>query len=180
MDPERVGVFLSEPPKSVTITPKGKLINLQDEIGISLAIPKGAAVSEAEIDIATSFSVDSEVPNDAVSVSPAYIIEASTKIEFLKNIEVKLQHMHLAKTDEKPRDLVVYMASFTPGSETSAVGKFEEMAATNVEFEGCFAVIKMRSLDSCALMVGRRKGEGSTAGKIGTLAMLCIPVVCDL
>lgn len=54
VDPKHPELVLSAPPRKVTITPRAKEINLEDEIGISLSIPANAIAEDEHL--TTSFS----------------------------------------------------------------------------------------------------------------------------
>ena len=76
-DAKLPGVILSEPPRKVNITSRGKEANFLDEMGMSLSIPKNATTKDEQLDLATSFSGAYETPNDICPVSPAYGYEDS-------------------------------------------------------------------------------------------------------
>lgn len=161
------GVILShsQPLRAVTITPRGKEIDLEDEIGISISIPRDAVAKIAQLNIATSFSGAYETPGGMESVSPAYIIDGK-EVEFSKDVEVKLQHTANLETAEDCRDMVVMEACSTPTySDSTPVYKFEELEGTKVEFDlgNSSAVIKGRSFSSVYKIfktVKRRLSQG--------------------
>ena len=166
-DPKLPGVILSEPPRRVNITSRGKEANFLDEMGMSLSIPKNATTKDEQLDLATSFSGAYETPSDICPVSPAYVIKSTESIEFSKEVVVKLQHTANIVTEEDYKDIVVMKASSSPkkrsstSSRSSSNGggithKFEEVRGTKVEFGPGYVVMKMKSFFSSIFKVGKR------------------------
>lgn len=152
-----------EPLKHVTITPRGKEIDLEDEIGMSLSIPSGAVTKDVKIEIAAGFAGTWKIPEGMEPVSPAYIINTKNAV-FSKDIEVKLQHVANLETSKDCKNMVVVKASSTPtydGGTSGPVYKFEELKGVKVEYDQGnrnFAVMKIRSFS--ILKVLRRISQG--------------------
>lgn len=174
VDSKLPGVILSEPVKEVTITSRGKEIDLEDEIGVSISIPRNSTIREEKIVIATSFSGAYEIPDEAEAVSPAYIIETDVEVKFSKDVEVKFQHAANLKTVDDCRDMVVLMAALQKGS--SAVSKFEEMNGNYVKFSpgNRYVVLKLRSLVPSTFKVARKKSDDITTGELLAIATYCM------
>ena len=163
--------MLLEPLQRVKITPRGKEIDLQYEIGLSLSIPEDSLKnSDEDIQLASSFAANYKIQSDASDkvkpVSPAYIIRTTaTTIKFDKDVSIKLQH-----TAKDSKDMVVLKADIPEegrSRQTSTTPVFVEMRDPDVEVktgEQC-VVLKLRSLSSSSYMVGKKKMEsGDSAG----------------
>ena len=148
---------MSEPLRKVTFTSSGKEIDLKEEMGMAISIPSGAPFKDEEIELAASFSGAYKTPEDVTSVSPAYIIETSSKMEFRKEIEVKIQHTANIKTEEDQQNLTVMKASSTH-LEKDSVRKFEEMKETKLKCTSNYIIMKMKSIVSAIYKVVK-KGE---------------------
>ena len=164
MDPRIPEAILSETPRKIAITPKGSEISLHNEIGMSISIPKDAMVSEEQIHLATSFAGAYSIEGNVESVSPAYIIDTAKKIEFSKDVEVKLQHTANLETAEDYRDMVVLKANSTPSQSdysSTSVQELKELDGVKVEFSAHYVVMKVKSFVSSIFKVGKRKRKKS-------------------
>lgn len=168
LDPKLPGVILSEPPRQKTITSKGGEIDLEEEIGSSIVVPRNSTARDEPVDFATGFSGLYELPEGVESVSPAYLIKTTKKVKFSKDIAVRLQHNANLQTAEDCKAMVFLKASVTPthkGSNSSL--KFEEIKGTKAEFsqgKSNFGVIKLKHLFSW-FKIGRKKRKNSGKGK---------------
>jgi len=173
-DPKLPGAILSEPPRRITITPRGKEANLQEEMGVAISVPRNATVRDEHVDISTSFAGAYETPEGIASVSPAYTIETSREVKFNQSVEVRLAHTANLETAEEQKDVVVMKASCTPsqqGAASNAVHRFEEMEGTRLTFRPRCVVMKVKHFVSSIFKVGRRKKRrGSTEGTEGEWA----------
>ena len=158
------GIIFSnlDPLKPVTITPRGKEIDLEDEIGMSISIPSGAVTREVQIHIAVSFAGAYVIPEYMEPVSPAYIIDTKNAV-FCKDVEVRIQHMAKLETSEECEDKVVMKASTSPTyiDGTGPVYKFEELQGVNMKFDRGrhFAVIKIRKFSILKVLRRLRRGR---------------------
>lgn len=94
---------MSQPLRRFTVTPRGKQVDLQDEMGISISIPRNATAEEQQMMIGASFAEAYETPGHLDIVSPAYIMETSGKIN---DVEVKLAHNANLKAVEDHKMMV--------------------------------------------------------------------------
>ena len=143
-------------------------MNLQDTLGLSLSIPKGAVAEGADITVATGFSGGPELPDDVESVSPAYLFETVTTIEFSKDVSLKLQNAANLETAEGCKDMVVLQASIDPSQRSGPVQVYKHVEGTTIEFseKGHFGVVKIRSLfSSCYRIVKKKHGDSPGHGK---------------
>lgn len=167
------GVIWSEPPRQVTITPDGGDINLEEEMGVSLCIPKNATAQNKQLDLAVSFSEAHEMPDGMKPVSPGYIIATGDqeKMQFKKNILLKLQHTAHLATAEDCKDMVVLKAILPPLQQSGAsspVSRFEEMKGGSVDFNQGMrrhGIIRRKHLSNSVIKIAKRKRKGKATGR---------------
>ena len=165
--PKLPGVAFSKLPQQETITPEGREINLEEEIGASISVPKEAVLEDKHIQITSSLSGSFLLPDDVESVSPSYLIKTTKKMEFSKEVDVRLQHTANLETEEDCKDMVFLKASLSPrdsGSKAGPVYKFEEIKEKEVEFspgKRRFGMIKLKQLFSW-FKIGRKKKESKS------------------
>lgn len=101
-----------EHPRQETITCKEREINLEDDIGVFLVIPKDSIGADEELNLAIrpSFSGPFAMPDGVEPVSPAVLVEPDQKVKLRKNIGVRLQHCSEGEEDGD-KDLVFMRAS---------------------------------------------------------------------
>ena len=157
--------MLLEPLKKVNITPRGKEIDLQYEIGLSISIPEDSLRnSDENLKLASSFATNFKIQSDESErvikpVSPAYIIRTTAKIKFDKDVSITLQH-----TAKDSKDMVVLKADIPEEGrphQTSSVPEFAELKDPDVDIktgEQC-VVLKLTSLSSSSYMIGKKKTE---------------------
>lgn len=68
------GVLVSQPVKETTVTPRGKELFLEEEMGASISFPRKSVTKNTKLGITTSISGSFDLPENMVSVSPAYVI----------------------------------------------------------------------------------------------------------
>lgn len=128
-----------------------------------MSIPKDSVVKAEQVTLATAFSEGpQEIPDEVESVSPAYLIQAITTIEFSKDVLMKLQHVANLETAEDCEDMVVLQAGICPLHDgSSAVHIYKQVEGTTVEFteNGQFGVIRLKSLFSTSYKIGKKKRE---------------------
>jgi hypothetical protein len=138
--------------KETTISPRGREIYLEEEIGASVSIPKNAIANDTRLGIATSISGSYDIPGSIKSVSPAYVVSTDGKVEFDKDVTMRMQH-----TASESEDLVLLVADATP-----ADNRYEFRVSMDSRVE-CYAgkmhfgVIKVKSLFSQLLKIGKQK-----------------------
>ena len=76
------------------ITCAGKVIDLEDDIGLSIVIHADSISKDESLDlmIQPSFSGPFEMPDDIEPTSPAYLIEIRKKIHLKKPLSVRMKH----------------------------------------------------------------------------------------
>ena len=148
------GVLLSQATKETMVTPRGKEISLEEEIGASISFPRNSVTENTSLGIATSFSGSYDLPKDMVSVSPAYVINMDERVEFREDVTMRMRHT------ANSEDLVLLVADATP---TDNRYKFRVSMDSRVEcYAGKrqFGVVKMKSLFSQLFKIGKKRCEG--------------------
>ena len=105
--------FEPAPPKQEIITPKGGEINLKDEIGATLSIPRNSTAKDEQVNFSTGFSGSCEMPEGVESVSPAYLIKTTNEVEFHEPVDLTLQHTSYLQTAEDCKEMMFLKASIT-------------------------------------------------------------------
>ena len=145
----------------MAITSVAKEIDLKEEMGMAISIPRNAAAREEQIELTASFSGAYKLPEDVTSVSPAYILETRREVEFRKDVEVTMQHTASLQTAEDRQDMIVMKAtSKTPNetpSQRGSIRMFEEMKGAKLELTPHYAKMKVKRFVSSVFKIGRRK-----------------------
>ena len=102
-----------EPPRQVTITPKGGKIDMKNEMGIAITFSRNSTAKDEQVNLATGFSGSCEMPEGVESVSPAYLIKTTKEIEFREPVDLTLRHVSSLKTAEDCKEMVFLKASST-------------------------------------------------------------------
>ena len=142
-----------------------KEIDLKEEMGLAISIPRNAAVRDEQIEITASLSGAYEVPEDVTSVSPAYIIKTSREVEFRKDVDVTMQHTARLQAAEDEQDVIVMKATVKTPSQRGSIRKLEEMKEAKLECTPGCVKMKVKSFVSSVFKVGRRKSKSKTKGK---------------
>lgn len=120
------------------ITCAGKVIDLEDDIGLSIVIHADTISKDESLDlmIQPSFSGPFEMPDDIEPTSPAYLIEIRKKIHLKKPLSVRMKHY---AGDQMKEKMVFLRASSDPeyrGSEPVYVFKEVEDAMGRFNNDG--------------------------------------------
>lgn len=121
-NPAFPGILFSDGAKKETVTTNAKKIDLLEEVGISLTIPKDALPSTdppLDLHVQPCFSGSFQVPKDVELVSPAYIVKPSREVVLEKDVSVKLCHHANLETEQDCRDMVFLSASKPPHTKTA-------------------------------------------------------------
>ena len=117
------------PLRQETITSEGGEINLMDEIGATLYIPKNSTNKDEQVNFAAGFSGSYEMPAGVESVSPAYLIKTTNEVEFREPVDLTLQHNSNLQTAEDCKEMVFLKASIpsTAHKDSDSRLKFEKI-----------------------------------------------------
>ncbi len=133
------GVLLSESVTKQKVTLLECCVDRLQESGFSLTFPKDSLPSSdppLEVSIQPCFSGPYELPDNIDLASPAYVIKPSRKVNFIKDVTLKIRHYANLQTDEDCTDMVFLTASSSPKfRESKPVYVFKEMKAANVSFK---------------------------------------------
>ena len=93
-----------------------KEIDLEDDIGISIVVPKDSLPPDESVDLVIQpcFSGSFKMPEDIEPASPAYLIEINKKVELKKSLLVKIQHYANLQTEEDCNSMVFLRANSDP------------------------------------------------------------------
>ncbi len=157
------GVLVSEGVTKLNVTPLESCVDLLRESGFSLSFPQDSLSSSdppLEVSIQPCFSGPFELPDNIELVSPAYVIKHSRKVNFIKDVTLKIRHYANLQTDEDCKDMVFLTASSSPKfRDSNPVYVFKEMKAANSSFkpneEEPVGEIALRHF--CISLLGRRK-----------------------
>ena len=119
--------LLFEPLNQVTITSEGGEINLKDEIGVTITIPRNSSDKDEQVNLATGFSGSCEIPEGMESASPAYLIKTTNEVEFNEPVDVTLQHTSNLQTAEDCKEMVILEASCITHEDSNSILSFEKI-----------------------------------------------------
>ncbi len=132
-------VLVSEGVTKKKVTPLESCVDRLQDSGFSLAFPKDSFPSSdppLEVSIQPCFSGPFQLPDNIELVSPAYVIKPNRKVNFIKDVTLKIRHYANLQTDEDCADMVFLTASSSPKfRESKPVYVFKEMKAANVSFK---------------------------------------------
>ena len=100
--------------KHVGLSCAAKVIDLEDNIGISIVVPQDSLPPDEAVNLAIqpSFSGSFEMPEGIEPASPAYLIEITKKkVELKKSLLVKMQHYANLQTEEDCNSMVFLQAN---------------------------------------------------------------------
>ena len=150
------------PPRQETITSKGGEINLKDEIGATLSVPRNSTAKDEQLNLAVRFSGSYEMPEGVESVSPAYLIKTTNEVEFHEPVDLTLQHTSYLQTAEDCKEMVILKASITSTAHEDSDSrlKFEnidnDIAAVKFSPGERHGELKLKKLSSW-LKIGRKQ-----------------------
>ena len=131
--PSRRKEFEPEPLRQETITSKGGEINLKEEIGVTLSIPRNSTTKEEQVNFVTGFRGTCEMPEGVGSASPAYLIKTTNEVEFRENIDMTLQHTSNLQTVDDCEEMMFLKAS-TTSEDSDSILSFEIIDSADVKF----------------------------------------------
>ena len=164
-DPDYEGILFSKGPQKISISPDNRIIDLEEEIGISLSFPEKSLPptdSSLEFYIRPCFSGPFELPEHYTFMSPVYIIEPSREVEFREKVTVRINHHAYLQSEEDCEDMVFLTASTTPEHrESGPVYVFRETQGAEGLFkpgeEQPFGEVKLNHF-CCGALCKRTEG----------------------
>ena len=138
------------------------------DIGISISFPDDSLhlAESLDLSIHPCFCGPFQLPDGYESASPAYLIRHSKKVEFQKDITVKIHHYTCLLSEQDCEDMVFLSASSTPVyRESSPVYIFREIQGAKGEFRPGDQVGQIGLRHFCIMKVGKRGKKGKKKKK---------------
>ena len=161
------GIVFWDLPIHCHITSQGATIH-SPHTGISLSIPEQAlGSSERGVDllIHPCFSGPFELPAGYESVSPAYLIQPSRRVNFHKDATLQIHHYASLRSDEDCEEMVFLSASLTPQyQESKPVYIFEEIKQSKGSFRPNSQVGEIKLRHYCLKKIARKRKASSQSG----------------
>ena len=152
------GIFFLKSSIVVHLTVEHTSISRLEDMGIEITIPENSLKEPLELSIHPCFSGPFDLPHGYESASPAYLIKHSKKVDFLKDVTVKIQHYACLQSEEDCEDMVFLSASSIPQyRESSPVYVFREMQGEKGRFRPGDKVGEVSLRHFCVLKLGKRK-----------------------
>ena len=152
------------------ITASGVSINRLEDMGVSLIVPESSISSSCEhidLHIRPCFSGPFKLPPGYESASPVYLISPSRKINFLKDVIVRIYHNICLLSEEDCEDMAFFSASFKQhDSDKQPVYTFKKMDGTNTRFRRREQVGEISLRHFCAVKIERRKRSSPVKGAV--------------
>ena len=154
---------------TTNITLQGETIDRLKDIGISILVPKDAIKTNIELYIRPCFYVPFQLPPEYEPASPAYLIRHCKKIEFLKDVIVRIHHYAHLETEDDCEDMAFFSASFSQSHECEYNFDYDDyktILCENVDFKKICGVNRFSKDDQigeislrhfCVLKIGRKR-----------------------
>ena len=141
------------------MTPKGIVI---EGMGIRLSIPDNSVEESLTLLIFPCLRGPFHLPEDYVSASPAYLIKCNRKVNFQKDVTLRIHHYaHLESTSDCD-DMVFLSASSTPEKwKDGPVYTFKEIEEAKGIFEPDDHVGEIMLRHFCIVKLGRKRRRAS-------------------
>ena len=160
-------------PVSLHITSSGATMDHLHDLGISISVPEGSLSSAEEsldLHVRACFHGPFRLPNGYRSASPAYLITHSRKIDFQKDITIRMHHHARLAGEEDCANMSFLSASSTPeyGESSCPVYTFRKMHRSKMVFTPGELVGEILLRHFCLLkaVCRKRKKEESSSGGI--------------
>ena len=142
-------------------------ISRLEDMGIEITIPENSLKEPLELSIHPCFSGPFDLPHEYESASPAYLIRHSKKVDFLKDVTVRIQHYACLQREKDCEDMVFLSASSIPQyRESSPVYVFREIQGNKGRFRPGDQVGEISLRHFCILKAGKKKKrEEEASGK---------------
>ena len=141
------------------------IINHLEDMGISVCVPEdalGSTKDKIDLHISPCFSGPFELPPGFDSASPTYLIRPSRRVEFKKDVMIKISHHINLQTEEDCKDMVFLSASSTPAYRGSRpVYIFKEIQGVKTVFRPGDQVGEIYLRHFCLLKAACKRGRDS-------------------
>ena len=144
-----------------TIDSSGAVIDNLKDAGIYISIPRGSLSPNEEpfdLVIHPCFIGPFELPDDYKSASPTFLIHPSRRVDFQKDITVKIHHHANLRSEEDCEDMVFLSASSTPEyRESHPVYTFKKICGAKTMFRPGDQVGEIALRHFCGLKAGKKR-----------------------
>ena len=148
----------------MSITSSGANIGYLEEMGISISIPEGSVSEPLDLVIHPCFTGPFKLPQEYRSASPAFLIHPSRRVDFQKDVTVKIHHHASLHSEEDCEDMVFLSASSTPEyRESCPVYTFKKIRGAKTVFRPGDQVGEIALRRFCLVKAGKRKREEEDA-----------------
>ena len=134
-------------------------------MGISISVPENSLShtdDDVNLHIQSCFSGPFELPSTYDSASPAFLIHLSRRVDFQKDVTVKIRHHVSLQSEEDCEDMVFLSASSTPENrESQPVYTFKTICGTKTVFRPGRQMGKIALRHFCLIKAGKRKRSSS-------------------
>ena len=146
------------------ITSSGISIDRLEDMGISMLVPEGSISSVDKhiyLRIRPCFSGPFQLPPEYEPASPTYLITHSKKINFLKDVTVRIQHYVQLETKDDCEDMAFFSASSNPEytEGNKPVYTFKKICGANTIFRKGEQVGEIALRHFCLMKKGKRKSS---------------------
>ena len=170
---EYPGIVFYATPVSLHITSSEATLDHLHDLGISISVPEGSLSSAEErldLHVRACFHGPFRLPKGYRSASPAYLITHSRKVDFQKDVIIKIHHDARLASEEDCANMSFLSASSTPkyGESSCPVYTFKKMHGPKMVFTPGEQVgeILLRHFCLIKAVCRKRKKEESSSGGI--------------
>ena len=141
------------------MTPEGAII---EGMGIRLSIPDNSVEESLTLLIFPCLRGPFLLPEDCVSASPAYLIKCNRKVNFQKDIALRIHHYAYLESTSDCGEMVFLSASSTPEKRKDGpVYIFKEIEEPKGTFEPGDHVGEITLRHFCIVKLGRKRRRAS-------------------
>ena len=167
------GVVFYNTPVSLHITSSGATMDYLHDLGISISVPEDSLSSAEEsldLHVRACFHGPFRLPKGYRSASPAYLITVSRKVDFQKDITIRIHHHACLESEEDCANMSFLSASSTPeyGESSCPVYTFRKVHGSKMKFTPGEHVgeISLRHFSFIKAAIWKRKKVEGSSGEI--------------
>ena len=152
-----------------SVNSSGVELSHLEEAGIALSVPEqalSASVEPLELSVRPCFTGPFKLPKEYESASPAYLIHPSRRVEFQKEISLRIQHYARLQSEEDCEKMVFLSASSTPEclDGSSPVYIFKEIKSAKGVFRPGDQQGEIALRHFCIVKVGSKRSRDDDEG----------------
>ena len=161
------GVMFYKTPVSLHITSSEATLDHLHDLGISISVPEGSLSSAEEsldLHVRACFHGPFRLPKGYRSASPAYLITHNRKVDFQKDITIRIRHHACLESEEDCAKMRFLSASSTPEYKESKPGPhpvytFRKIRGAKIRFALGDQVGEISLRHFCLIKAVKDKGE---------------------